>query len=102
MKEEEYALPPLGLLALAAAGKIPEMRSALPMTDKLKAELPAMLDEHKAIVAALSKLKDAAQSEGMEKYAQFAEKLLSHAQTEEEVLYPAAIVLGEYIKSKLT
>jgi len=43
-KEEEYALPPLGLLSLLAGGKIrPDMKEVLPMTDILKAELPHML-----------------------------------------------------------
>lgn len=32
----------------------------------------------------------------------FAEKLKLHAQTEEEVLYPAAILLGEHLKRTLT
>ena len=36
VKEEAYALPPLGLLAALAAGPpTPEMRAVLPMTDRL-------------------------------------------------------------------
>lgn len=102
VKEEEYALPPLGLLPLLAAGKItPEMKSALAMTDKLKAELPLMLAEHKALVAALDRLAKAANEAGKMEAARFAEKLELHAQTEEEVLYPAAILIGEYLKLKL-
>jgi hypothetical protein len=34
-------------------------------------------------------------------HARFAEKLMLHAKTEEEVLYPAAILVGEYLKLKL-
>jgi hypothetical protein len=34
-------------------------------------------------------------------YAQLAQKLILHAQLEEEVLYPASIVVGEYLKWKL-
>ncbi|HSQ20876.1 MAG TPA: hypothetical protein VLR92_10940, partial [Blastocatellia bacterium] len=61
VKEEEYAMPPLGLLPVLAEGKVtPDMASALVMTDKLKAELPDMLKEHKAIVAALELLVTAA------------------------------------------
>src|SRR3990172_5441795 len=53
-KEEEYALPPLGLLSVLAQGKIfPEMAAVLAMTDKLKTELPDMMQEHREIVAAL-------------------------------------------------
>ncbi|HEX6003761.1 MAG TPA: hemerythrin domain-containing protein [Burkholderiales bacterium] len=99
VKEEAYALPPLGLLASLARGEwTPGMRDVLAMTERLKSELPQMLAEHRAIVAALDKLHDAARAEGHSEYAQFAHDLKLHAQTEEEVAYPAAILVGEYVK----
>jgi hypothetical protein len=102
VKEEEFALPPLGLLTRLAQGEVaPEMESALRMTDRLKIELPHMLEEHKAIVDALEKLDDAARKEGKMQYLNFTRNLILHAQTEEEVLYPAAILIGEYLKVKL-
>ena len=102
MKEEEYALPPLGLLPMLAKGEVTsDMAEALPMTDRLKAELPEMLREHGSIVAALRELADAAKRENRTEYVRFAEKLILHAQTEEEVSYPTAILIGEYIKLKL-
>jgi hemerythrin-like domain-containing protein len=101
-KEEEYALPPLGLLAaVAEGGATPEMRDVLAMTDKLRAELPQMLAEHKAVVGALRRLAAAARQEKKPGAARFAEALKRHAQSEEQVLYPAAIVLGEYLKTRL-
>jgi len=101
-KEEEYALPPLGLLSTLAEGKITEeMKTVFIMTDKLKADLSHMLKEHKEIVAALDNLIDAAKKENKMEYAYFAEKLKLHARTEEEVLYPAAILIGEYLKLRL-
>jgi len=103
LKEEEYALPPLGLLPILAEGKtFPEMEAAVAMTDRLKADLSHMLLEHKQIVIALKALTEAANSEGKEDAAHFAEKLMLHAQTEEEVLYPASILIGEYIKLRLS
>ena len=102
VKEDEYALPPLGLLSLLAEGKVePEMTKVLAITDKLKAELPHMIQEHQAIVAALQTLVNAAKEEKKMEYVRFAEKLTLHAQTEEEVLYPAAILIGEHLKLKL-
>lgn len=102
LKEEEYALPPLGLLSSLREGNVtPEMRSVIAMTDRLKADLPHMLREHKAIVAALAKLSAAAKQEDKREHALFAEKLMMHARNEEEVLYPAAILVGEYMKMKL-
>lgn len=103
VKEEEYALPPLGLLSVLAEGKVvPEMKTVITMTDRLKAEHNQMLEEHKTVVAALKNLINAARGENKMEYVRFAEKLTLHAQNEEEVLYPAAILVGEYMKLKLT
>ncbi len=102
VKEEEFALPPIGLLAALARGEVDEeMRGVLAMTERLKAELPEMLQEHQAVLAALEQLTAAAEKEKLPEHARFAEKLTLHAKTEEEVLYPAAILVGEYIKAKL-
>ena len=101
--EEEFALPPLGLLPTLATGTItPDMKIAIDMTRRLKSELPRMLDEHKAIVVALRKLVIESHKEQRLDIARFAEKLMLHAQTEEEVLYPAAVLIGEYLEAKLT
>jgi hypothetical protein len=100
--EEEFAIPPLRLLPDLARGKVtPDMARVLSQTDLLKAELPRMLDEHKLIVQALQKLLQAASAEQHTGYARFAQKLLLHAQLEEEVLYPASILIGEYLRLKL-
>lgn len=102
VKEEEYALPPLGLLPSLARGTVtPDMASVLPMTERLKAQLSEMLAEHKSIVAALKNLADVAKREHKPEYAEFADKLILYAQTEEEVSYPTAILIGEYLKLKL-
>ena len=102
IKEEEFALPPIGLLPVLARGKVDQqMRSVLAMTDRLKTELPEMLREHQAVVAALKQLTAAAEEEKLPEHARFAEKLRLHAQTEEDVLYPAAMLVGEYLKLKL-
>lgn len=102
VSEEEFALPPLGLLPAIATGTVtPEMKPAIDMTRRLKSELPHMLDEHKAIVAALAKLQDVSARAERPDIAAFAGKLVLHAQTEEEVLYPAAILLGQWLESKL-
>ncbi len=101
-KEEEYALPPLGLLVELSRGEVePAASEVLKMTDKLEAELPKMLGEHEQIVTALNALTDAAQNEGKPEFAHFAEKLKAHARMEEEVSYPTALLIGRFIKEKL-
>jgi len=65
IKEEQFALPPLGLLSDLAAGKWPQgIEAVLAMTERLKDELPMMLAEHVAILAALEKLAEAARIAG--------------------------------------
>ncbi|MGZ5259253.1 MAG: hemerythrin domain-containing protein [Burkholderiales bacterium] len=101
-KEEQFAIPPLALLPKLAWGTVTdEMASVLPITRRLKAELPLMLIEHKEITAASEKLRKAAQECGKSEYERYAVALLLHAREEEEVLYPAAVLVGEYLELKL-
>ena len=103
VREEQIALPPLGLLApLANNASLSESVSseALSMTDALRSELPRMLEEHKRIRAAVEKLEAAARAENSTKGQTLAEELALHAQTEEEVLYPAAVLVGDLIRAR--
>jgi iron-sulfur cluster repair protein YtfE (RIC family) len=102
-RENQIALPPLGLLAPLAAGETPAgMQEALAMTDALRKELPRMLEEHKRIRAATERLRTAALEENASSHERFAEELATHAQTEEEILYPAAILVGDIIRARMT
>ena len=101
-REEELALPPLGLLGPLANGRTtPQMREVLALTDRLKAEMPRMLREHKTILQALDELERVAKAELHAEGIQFADELKAHAQTEEQVLYPAALLVGEYVRVKI-
>lgn len=98
-REEEFALPPLGLLQVLATKKVDaEMKEVLEMTKRLKTEHGRMLEEHKEIVKALENLAKVAKREKKMEYARFAEKLKLHALNEEEVLYPASLLIGEYVE----
>ena len=102
VKEEEIAMPPLGLLSRLAWGTVtPDMTLILPLTRRLKAELPVMLLEHKQIVAALQRFRARAHEAGRADYERFADALAVHAQNEEDVLYPAAVLVGEYLALRL-
>lgn len=82
-------------------GELPQDRETiLAMIDRLKKDFSHMLDEHKAIVVQLHKLMKAAEVEKRPEYVHLAERLMLHAHTEEEVLYPAAILIGKYLKLK--
>jgi hypothetical protein len=102
--EEEFAMPPLGLLTTIAGisgghgVSSEDAKRAAAMAERLASEMPRMLAEHKEIVSALRALIAAAQEEGHDDVVEFAEKLMLHAQTEEAVLYPAAILVGRYLQ----
>lgn len=102
VREEEIALPPLGLLAPLARGEAtPDMREVLPMTDALRAELPRMLEEHRSIRAATKRLRDVAREEHDDEVVRLAEKLALHARSEEELFYPASVLVGELVRARL-
>jgi hemerythrin-like domain-containing protein len=118
-KEEEYALPPLGLLSSLVSEEHEQMRrggggggeadskirqdiknNVISMTDKLNADLSHMIEEHNEIVAALNNLIEIAKVDNKTDLVAFAEKLKLHAKAEEQVLYPTAILIGKYLKLK--
>lgn len=101
-KEEELALPPLGLLAMLVDGHLPpDASSIVKRTDRLRTELPRMLEEHRDIVKALDRMIDVALAENRFEIADFGERMKHHALVEEEVLYPTALLVGEFIKLRL-
>lgn len=108
-KEEEYALPQLGLLpSLAGPPLAAEARELTPKqreevivrTERLRAELPQMLEEHEAIAAALENLREAAEAAGETEIVRLAEEIGVHARTEEKVLYPAALLIGDHVRQQ--
>jgi hypothetical protein len=102
VKEDRFALPPLGLLAPLARGEWSAgMAEVLTLTDQLETELPQMLAEHQTIVAALETLREAAQRADRPEIVAFAEALVEHARTEEEVMYPAAVLVGQLVRQRL-
>jgi len=60
-----------------------------------------MLEKHQAIVTAFEKPIDAAKQEKKVEHVRFAEISMLHAQNEEQVSYPTAILISEYLKLKL-
>ena len=100
-REEQIALPPLGLLApLARGDDAKPMRAILPLTDSLRIELPRMMEEHKAIGAATARLAQAATAAHNASVARLAAALALHARSEEEMFYPAALLVGDLVRAR--
>jgi len=100
-KEERYVMPLLSLLEPLSKNMTPANASdAIKLADSFRKELPTMLNEHKSVASLLIDLKAAAMKEGKSEFVTFADNLSHHAGQEEEILYPAALVVGEYLKTR--
>jgi len=102
-KEERFALPQLGVLETLIkkdAVIANDLRDDLiKRSDAFRHELQGMLDEHKKISAALHEMRDAADHEKKMDLVELAEMIGSHAAMEEQILYPASLLIGEYMKA---
>lgn len=92
---------PLGLLPMLAEGRVPPGHAkAREIAESLRENLPQIRREHRDLIAGLKKLAAAAKEESKPEYAAFAERLILHIREEEEVLYPAVLLVGETLKQK--
>jgi hypothetical protein len=102
-EEEDFVLPPLGLLPLLTSGKLPEQsKEVIQLCEKLKSQLLHLSVEHQLIKAYMDELMQAAANENHPEIIELEQELQKHANTEEEVFFPAAILIGEYLKLKVT
>jgi hypothetical protein len=100
-REEQIALPPLALLQpLATRSAIVQQARMVALADSLRAELPRMLQEHKEIAAAVSRLERAGVAARDDRAIGFAYRLQLHALNEEEIMYPATILVAEIIRGR--
>lgn len=101
-KEEKYALPPLGVLTVVASGEVtPEMREIVAITDGLREHLGHIQDEHESLDVLLIQLTKAATEENHPSVLRLVERLMLHSKIEDEVVFPAAVLVGEHIRRVL-
>lgn len=100
-EEEDFVLPPLTLLPLLASGRIPEdAGEIILLSQRLKSQLMHMDAEHQMIMAHMKELLQAADFDNHAEIAEFERELRKHASYEEEVFFPAAILVGDYLVLK--
>jgi len=97
LREEKFALRPLGLLKALGRGETPsDLAEAARMAQGLKNEMAQMVGEHRQIAELLRELAKEGEAAGKPEYVELAEDMILHAQMEEDVFYPAALLIGEY------
>ena len=101
-EEDRLSIPVLGVLLPYVNGTLTEEAKdqAIQLSQQFKQKYPTMLEEHKQIVTALSKLESTAISENRQDVLSFISQLRNHGMNEEQVTYPATIVIGELLELK--
>lgn len=98
-EEEDYVLPPLGILPLLAKGELPEESGKIILlTQKFRENREAILAEHQMIEHFLGKMMAAARSENHPELSGYEEELEKHAELEEDILFPAVLLIGDYLE----
>jgi hypothetical protein len=101
-KEEQLLIPVLEALQPYVNGTLTDeaRNQVIKISQQFKKEYPTMVDEHKKIVTALDKLEYNAMRENRKDALSFIAEFKSDAINEEQVTYPATIVVGELLELK--
>jgi hypothetical protein len=101
--EENTIFPILALLPYVAAESVrPEMLETIPLIAKFRAKQDTMIDHHQSILAAIEESQHTADKEKNRKVGEFAYNLRNHEDLEDEVIYSAEILIGNYLQERLT
>jgi hypothetical protein len=101
-REEEFILPPLTLLPQLADGKAsPDMKWAIAMAERVKAEREKTYQQHTQITDAMNALAAAARKAHDTEALDFAQGAVADSLNDIELLEPMSIVIGDYLKAKL-
>ncbi len=100
-KEEGVVMPLLGALRPLSEGKaIRDYSEAMSLHERLSSDHPRMLKEHAQVKKLIERVRTAATKEGKGGAVTVMDELEHHTKVEEEVLYPAAILIGTFASGK--
>jgi len=101
-KEEEIILPPLVLLPALASGQVtPDMRWAIALADRLRAEQRNIRHTHEELSDVFIGLMDAADAAGDQGTVAFTKDLAADDLGDQEVTEPTALLIGKFLRSRL-
>ena len=100
--EDAFILPPLTLLPTLARGIVsPDMRWAIPMSDRVRTEHDALQRVHNGITEATLALQMAADDEHDEATIGFCRDLAADDLNDMEVTEPTVMLIGDLLRSRL-
>jgi len=88
------------LRALVDGQDVADWKPVVALVQQVERELPQLLTEHRAILDGVKRLRDASQREGKREYLPLADQLWTHAIINDQVLYPASILVARYLTLK--
>lgn len=98
-KEEKLAMPVLGSISeLVSGDRVTDLREIAESQVALLKEYDKMFDEHSEVRKFIVRAEKIAREEKHEEVVDLLEGLAHHARVEEEVLYPAALLVGTVAK----
>jgi len=97
-KENEFVLPLLGVLRGLAAGKpVENPRAVMRAYEKCARQYVNMFAEHSPIRQSIKETRRLAKEQGQDGVVDILDALAHHSRVEEEVLYPAALLVGTLV-----
>lgn len=102
-KEEEFVLPPLGLLPRIAKGDISkDMEPAIAMAERTKAALSEFQNDHIQLTSLMNELIEVARKGRSEELMLLATRIANQSLNDIEVAQPTTIFIGEYLRQRLS
>jgi hypothetical protein len=96
--EEELVLLPLGLIRGVVHNELPaDLERVRTIVAQIDREMPQLVREHSTLIDAAKRFRDTAAREGKKEYFGLADRLWLHAVVQDQVLYPASILVGRYL-----
>lgn len=101
-KEEEFVLPPLGLLPRLATGEVSkDMESAIAMADRTKSALNDFQNDHIKITSLMNELIAAGRKKKDGELVRLATRVAAQSLNDIEVAQPTTILIGDYLRQRL-
>jgi hypothetical protein len=102
-REEQFVLPPLGLLPRLAKGEVSkDMEPAIAMAEKTKAALPDLQKDHVEITSLMNELIEVGKKHRDQELVRLATWIANQSLNDVEVAHPTAIFIGNYLRERLT
>lgn len=102
-REEQFVLPPLGLLSRIAKGQIStDMEPAIAMADRTKSALPEFENDHIKITSLMNELIEVGRRKKTDELVRFATRVAAQSLNDIEVNQPTSILIGDYLRQRLT